>query len=372
MPSNTELVAIARQYLYANYQPAPFAFVRGRGCELFDAEGRRFLDLCGGIAVCAVGHGHPTLARAIGEQAATLMHVSNYFYNEPNIRLAEALCRRAGLARAFFCNSGTEANEAMLKLARHHFFLSGKPERIRIVAFQNAFHGRTLGALSMTGTPKLPRGLRPARPDDARPLQAIHRGSRARQRGPDVCAIIVEPLQGEGGVMSAPPGFLAALRTTADAHGALLLVDEVQTGVGRLGSLSSEAKARAANPDAVALAKGLAGGFPDGRDAHDQRRRRRTAAPAAMAAPSAAKRACTSGGGSLVVLRITVDSEERLHRGAPEPRARRWGRCSARWRAISPTSVKEHAERGFCGGSFSSPGSSLGKCCHASRRPGFY
>jgi acetylornithine/N-succinyldiaminopimelate aminotransferase len=261
MPTNEELVALARQRLYTNYQPAPIAFVRGRGCELFDADGRRWLDLCAGVAVSVVGHGHPALARAIGEQAASLMHVSNYFYNEQNILLADDLCRRTGFARAFFCNSGTEANEAMLKLARRHFYRPGAPERARVVAFHNAFHGRTLGALSMTGTPKYREGFGPLGPvthvayGDAAAVEAA--------MGPDVCAIIVEAVQGEGGVLPAPAGFLARLRAIADAHGALLLVDEVQTGMGRLGRfLGSEGSG--ARPDAIALAKGLAGGFPIG------------------------------------------------------------------------------------------------------------
>jgi acetylornithine/N-succinyldiaminopimelate aminotransferase len=261
MPTNSELVALARQRLYGNYQPAPIAFVRGRGCELFDADGRRWLDLSAGVAVCAVGHAHPQLARAIGEQAATLVHVSNYFYNERNIALADELCRRTGFARAFFCNSGAEANEAMIKLARRHFYRAGGPERARVVAFHNAFHGRTLGALSMTGTPKYREGFGPLGPvthvayGDAAAVEAA--------MGPDVCAIIVEALQGEGGVLPAPAGFLARLRAIADAHGALLLCDEVQTGVGRLGRfLGSEGSG--AKPDAIALAKGLAGGFPIG------------------------------------------------------------------------------------------------------------
>jgi acetylornithine/N-succinyldiaminopimelate aminotransferase len=261
MPTNEELVALARQRLYTNYQPAPLAFVRGRGCELFDADGRRWLDLCAGVAVCVVGHAHPELARAIGEQAASLMHVSNYFYNEPNIRLADELCRRTGFARAFFCNSGTEANEAMLKLARRHFYRAGAPERARVIAFHNAFHGRTLGALSMTGTPKYREGFGPLGPvthvayGDAAAVEAA--------MGPDVCAIIVEAVQGEGGVLPAPAGFLAKLRAIADAHGALLLLDEVQTGMGRLGRfLGSEGSG--ARPDAITLAKGLAGGFPIG------------------------------------------------------------------------------------------------------------
>jgi len=261
MPSNSELVTLAQQRLYPNYRPAPFALARGRGCELFDADGRRWLDLCAGVAVCSVGHAHPALTSAIADQAARLMHVSNYFYNEPNIRLADELCRRTGFDRAFFCNSGTEANEAMLKLARHHFHAQGQKDRVRVVAFEDAFHGRSLGALSMTGTAKYREGFGPLGPvthvayGDATAVE--------RAMGPDVCAIIVEPVQGEGGVLPAPPGFLAKLRAIADRHGALLLADEVQTGIGRLGRFLGF-DATGVRPDVVALAKGLGGGFPIG------------------------------------------------------------------------------------------------------------
>ncbi|MDP9001087.1 MAG: acetylornithine/succinylornithine family transaminase [Myxococcota bacterium] len=261
MARNPELVALARQRLYPNYRPAPIAFVRGRGCELFDADGRRWLDLCAGVAVSALGHGHPTLARAIAEQASTLIQVSNYFYNEPNIRLADELCRRTGFARAFFCNSGTEANEALLKLARHHYYLRGDRERVRVVAFHGAFHGRSLGALSMTGTPKYREGFGPLGPvthveyGDAAGVESV--------MGPDVCAVIVEPVQGEAGVVPAPAGFLAKLRAITRAHGVLLLVDEVQTGMGRLGRLLGS-EGTGAKPDAIALAKGLGGGVPIG------------------------------------------------------------------------------------------------------------
>jgi acetylornithine/N-succinyldiaminopimelate aminotransferase len=261
MPTNAELVALAKEHLYPNYRPAPFVLARGRGCELFDVEGRRMLDLCAGVAVCVVGHAHPTLVKTIADQAATLMHVSNWFYNEQNVLLAEALCRRSGFARAFFCNSGTEANEALLKLARHYYFGLGQKERVRVVAFHNAFHGRTLGALAMTGTPKYHEGFGPLGPvthvtyGDADAVE--------RAMGRDVCAIMVEPVQGEGGVYPAPPGFLARLRTIADNHGALLLADEIQTGIGRLGRfLGTEGSG--AKPDAVSLAKGLGGGFPIG------------------------------------------------------------------------------------------------------------
>jgi acetylornithine/N-succinyldiaminopimelate aminotransferase len=261
MASNSDLVALARQRLYTNYKPAPVVFVRGRGCELFDADGRRWLDLCAGVAVCALGHGHPALATALAKQASTLVHVSNYFYNEPNIRLADELCRRTGFARAFFCNSGTEANEALLKLARHYYYGRGDTDRARVVAFHNAFHGRTLGALSMTGSLKYTEGFGPLGPVTHVPYGDPDAVERAMAR--DVCAIIAEPVQGEGGVVPAPEGFLARLRAIADAHGALLLIDEVQTGIGRLGRfLGSEGSG--ARPDAVALAKGLGGGVPIG------------------------------------------------------------------------------------------------------------
>jgi acetylornithine/N-succinyldiaminopimelate aminotransferase len=261
MPSNSELVSLARQRLYPNNRQAPLVFVRGRGCELFDADGRRYLDLCAGVAVSSLGHAHPGLVRAIAEQAASIIHTSNYFYNEPSIRLADELCRRTGFARALFCSSGAEANESVLKLARHHYFVRGDKDRIRVVAFHHAFHGRTLGALSMTGTPKYREGFGPLGPvthvayGDAEAVE--------RAMGNDVCAIIAEPVQGEGGVVPAPPGFLAKLRDIASAHGALLLIDEVQCGIGRLGRfLGSDGSG--AKPDAVALAKGLGGGFPIG------------------------------------------------------------------------------------------------------------
>src|SRR5262249_22534377 len=144
--------------LYPNYKPAPMVLARGKGCEVFDVEGRRWLDLCAGVAVCSVGHAHPRLAATIAEQAAKLVHVSNYFYNEENILLAKELCERSGFDRAFFCNSGAEANEALFKLARRWFHAKGEA-RPRIVAYHNAFHGRTMGALSMTGTPKYREGF---------------------------------------------------------------------------------------------------------------------------------------------------------------------------------------------------------------------
>src|SRR3954464_11853160 len=158
-PDQAALVAVAEQHLYPNYRQPPIVFVRGKGCEVWDKAGKRYLDLAAGVAVSSVGHAHPRYVAAIAEQASRLAHMSNYFYNEPNILLAAELCRRTGLDRAFFCNSGTEANEALLKLARHYFFASGQKDRPRMIACDEAFHGRPLGALSMTGRAKYREGF---------------------------------------------------------------------------------------------------------------------------------------------------------------------------------------------------------------------
>ena len=261
MTTESELVSTGQQYLYPNYRQPPFVFVRGEGSVLFDASGKRYLDLYAGIAVSTLGHGHPKLSQAIAEQASKLLHVSNYFYNEPNVQLASKLCRLTGMDRAFFCNSGTEAIEATLKLARRHFFAKGQGERARIIAFRNSFHGRTLGALAATGQEKYKDGFGPLPGVTHVPF-----GDAAAVRaamGADVAGILVEPVQGEGGVLPAPPGFLRELRALADSHGALLLADEVQTGVGRTGKFLAF-QHEGVEPDVVALAKALGGGVPIG------------------------------------------------------------------------------------------------------------
>lgn len=257
-----DLLGLAKAHLYPNYRPAPFVLTRGEGMHVWDTEGRRYLDMCAGVAVTALGHAHPAFVRAVSEQLTRLGHVSNYFYNDVNVTLAAALCARTGLARAFFCNSGAEANEALLKLARRHHHAKGDATRTRIVAFEASFHGRTMGALALTGQPKYREGFGPG----VGGVTHVPYGDLVAVRaamGPDVAAILAEPVQGEGGVLPAPSGFLAGLRALADEHGALLLLDEVQTGVGRCGTfLGSEVDGVRA--DAIALAKGLGGGFPIG------------------------------------------------------------------------------------------------------------
>lgn len=260
--SEADLLAVGQRRLLGNYRQAPIVLDHGRGCEVFDTAGRRYLDLCAGVAVSSLGHAHPRLTAAIAKQAARLLHASNYFYNAENLALAEDLCARFRYDRAFFCNSGAEANEALLKLARHHHFGRGDVDRYRIVAFNHSFHGRTMGAVSLTGNPKYHEGFGPKLQGishvDYGDLDAV----RAAM-GPDVAAIIVEPVQGEGGVVPPPEGYLAGLRRLADEHGALLLVDEVQTGIGRTGRWLGQDH-DGVRGDAISLAKGLGGGVPIG------------------------------------------------------------------------------------------------------------
>lgn len=261
MSSLQTLLGAAQQHLYPNYRQPPLVIERGEGVRLWDTSGKQYIDLYAGIAVSALGHAHPELVEAISRQAGKVLHLSNYYYNEPNILLAEKLCGLARMDRAFFCNSGTEAIEAVLKVARRHFFAQGQTERYRVIAFHNAFHGRTLGALAATGQPKYRDGFGPLPGVTHVPYgdaEAVR-----REMGPDVAAILVEPVQGEGGVTPAPAGFLQALRQIADEHGALLLADEVQTGVGRTGTFLACEQA-GVKPDAVALAKALGGGMPIG------------------------------------------------------------------------------------------------------------
>ncbi|HYJ11453.1 MAG TPA: acetylornithine transaminase [Polyangiaceae bacterium] len=259
--SQDDLVALGRDHLYPNYRQPPVVLTRGEGSRVWDAAGKQYFDLFAGIAVSTLGHGHPRLAAAVAEQATQLIHVSNYFYNKPNVELAAKLCRLTGMQRAFFCNSGTEAIEASLKLARRHFFARGERERLRIIAFDNSFHGRTLGALAATGQPKYKDGFGPLPGVTHVPYGDVQ---RVRQEmGPDVAGVLVEAVQGEGGVLPAPPGFLRALRDVVDEAGALLIADEIQTGVGRTGTFLGF-EHDGVKADVVALAKGLAGGVPIG------------------------------------------------------------------------------------------------------------
>lgn len=244
-----------------NYGTPPIALVSGSGCWVRDDAGREYLDLLAGIAVNSLGHAHPAILAAVTEQLSTLGHTSNLAITEPALRLSERLAQLAdpdGGARVFLCNSGAEANEAAFKLAR----LTGRP---RLVAAVNGFHGRTMGSLALTGQPAKADPFRPL-PGEVTFVPFGDVDALAAAMGDDVAAVILEPIQGESGVVVPPPGYLAAARRLTSDSGALLILDEVQTGIGRTGRwLAHHAPAeQGIRPDVVTLAKGLGGGLPIG------------------------------------------------------------------------------------------------------------
>jgi len=252
----------ARAHLLQNYKQQPIVLVRGKGSRVWDADGREYLDLLGGIATCALGHCHPEVVAAAKAQLDTLWHVSNVFYSEPQIELAAQLTALSGLPRAFFCNSGAEANEALIKLARKVMKDRGTPEKFEIISFENSFHGRTLATVTATGQPKYHKGFEPLPAGFVHvpygDLEAVRKAA-----GPSAAAILVEPIQGEGGVRMAPVGFIKALRELCDERGMLLLVDEVQTGMGRTGKPFAF-QHEGVMPDGISLAKSLGNGLPIG------------------------------------------------------------------------------------------------------------
>ncbi len=257
----TDLQALEERYLMRTYKRAPVEFVRGEGALLWDAEGKEYLDFLGGISVCSVGHCHPEVVEAVREQAGRLMHTSNLFYTEPMVRLAERLSESSLGGRVFFSNSGTEANECAIKIARKHAHRRGI-EAPEIVSFERDFHGRTYGALAATPAlaanpdlgPMLP-GFRAVPLNDAAALRAAV--------GETTAAVLIEPIQGEAGVYPIGEEALLAARQACDAAGALLIFDEIQTGVGRTGSLWAYEQTPV-RPDVLTSAKALGGGMPIG------------------------------------------------------------------------------------------------------------
>ncbi len=248
--------------LLENYARAPVTFVRGEGCELYDDAGRAYLDCIGGIAVCALGHAHPAIADAVAEQARTLVHVSNLYHHEPAGTLARELTARGGFARAFFCNSGTEANEAAIKLARKRAFRRGESARTTILACTGSFHGRTYGALAATANDAYKQGFGPM-PDGFAFVPFNDVAALEAAIDERTAAFVVEPVQGESGVHPAERAFLQRAREVCDERGALLIFDEIQCGMGRLGPLFAF-EAFGVRPDAVTMAKALANGLPIG------------------------------------------------------------------------------------------------------------
>ncbi|WP_454633246.1 acetylornithine transaminase [Bradyrhizobium cenepequi] len=252
----------ATSHLLPVFARADLGFERGEGCWLISTNGERYLDFTSGVAVNALGHAHPHLVTALQEQATKLWHMSNLFKSPDGERLAARLCEQSFADFVFFCNSGAEAMEGVIKVMRHYHFSKGHPERYRIITFEGAFHGRTLATLAATGAAKYLEGFGP--PMDGFD-QVPHGDIEAVKRaiGRQTAGILIEPVQGEGGVRSAPPAFFKALRQLCDEHGLLLAFDEVQTGMGRTGDLFAY-KRIGVTPDVMSLAKALGGGFPLG------------------------------------------------------------------------------------------------------------
>ena len=263
--STADLVALGQQRYLPVYRQRQMILDRGQGARLWDIEGRDYIDFSAGIAVCSLGHADPDLVAALHEQAGRLWHTSNVFLSGPPLHLAEELVAASRFAeRVFLCNSGAEANEAAIKLVRKWAAAQGRePSRRVIVTFRGSFHGRTLAAVTATAQPKyqagyepLPGGFRYVDFNDATALEVAMAGG-------DVAAVLIEPVQGEGGVTPVAPGFLRSVRELCDHHGALLVLDEIQSGMGRTGTLFAHWQDQV-TPDIVTLAKALGGGFPIG------------------------------------------------------------------------------------------------------------
>ena len=244
--------------IMASYGRYPLAMVKGEGCRLFDADGKEYLDFLSGIAVCGLGHCHSAVVAAAQRQVAELIHVSNLYYTLPQTELAEKLVAHSFADKVFFCNSGAEANEAAIKLARK----ASEPQRFEIISLVGSFHGRTLAALAATGQTRFQQGFEPM-PQGFKHAPFGDLAALEQMITPSTCAILCEPLQGEGGVRPLSPEYLRGIRTLCDRHGLFLIFDEVQTGVGRSGTLFAHQQL-GVEPDIMTLAKSLAGGLPIG------------------------------------------------------------------------------------------------------------
>lgn len=257
-----EIVETGNQYLMNNYKRLPIAFVSGKGCRLYDTEGREYIDFLGGIAVNSLGHSPQELVEAIQDQAAKVMHVSNYFWNESQVRLAKLLVESSFGDKVFFCNSGAEANEAAIKLARKYAYQKYGAHKYEIIAMKGSFHGRTLGTLGLTDNPKYQEGYGPL-PEGYGFAAYNDIDALKKAITPNTCAIIIEPLQGEGGVTPAEAAYLKAVKELCNQENILLIFDEIQCGIGRTGKLFAYENF-GVTPDIMSLAKALAGGFPIG------------------------------------------------------------------------------------------------------------
>lgn len=255
-------MALSEQYIANTYARYPILLVRGKGTRVWDLEGEEYLDFVSGLAVCNLGHCHPKVVKAIQDQAEKLIHVSNFYYIEPQIQLASLLCKHSFADKVFFCNSGAEANEGAMKLARKYAKEKISKDRHEIITMERSFHGRTLATLTATGQEKFHKGYEPLMPGFKYvPFNDIRAVKNAMDS--KTCAVMLEPIQGEGGVNCPSEGYLKALREICDEKGLLLIFDEVQVGMGRTGKLFAY-EHDGVEPDMLTLAKSLAGGVPIG------------------------------------------------------------------------------------------------------------
>jgi acetylornithine/N-succinyldiaminopimelate aminotransferase len=262
LPEKSDIIQKAEAVIAKTYKRFPVVFERGEACTLWDTEGHAYTDFVSGIAVCNLGHAHPRVSKALSLQADTLYHTSNLYYTVPQIELASWLVENSFADRVFFCNSGAEANEAAIKLARKYFKDKGDNARYRIIAMENSFHGRTMATLSATGQDKIKQGFDPILEGfDFVPFNDPD--ALLGKIGPSTCAVLLEPVQGEGGVRCPDPGYLAEVRRICDQSGVLLVFDEIQTGIGRTGKLFAYEHFGIV-PDIMTLAKALANGLPIG------------------------------------------------------------------------------------------------------------
>lgn len=260
--TNNEIISRGQEVVMNTYGRFPIALVKGKGSYVWDASGKQYLDFVAGIAVCALGHCHTEMQQVVKEQAGLLWHVSNLYWIEPQVKLAEKLINISGLGKAFFCNSGAEANEAAIKLVRKYFYRQKEPDRNQIIVFKESFHGRTLATLTATGQSKYQEGFAPL-PDGFIYADYNNLMSVEKLINDKTAAIMLEPLQGEGGIHPADPVFLNSLRRICNREGILMVLDEVQCGVGRTGQFMAY-QSYGFLPDIVTMAKGLGGGFPIG------------------------------------------------------------------------------------------------------------
>jgi predicted acetylornithine/succinylornithine family transaminase len=260
--TNNDIVKKGQEYVMNTYGRFPIALVKGKGSYVWDADGKQYLDFVAGIAVCLLGHSSDDLNKVITKQAQELWHVSNLYWIKPQVELAEKLVEESGLDKAFFCNSGAEANEAAIKLARKYFYRNKDGNKNQIIVFKGSFHGRTLATVAATGQPKYQEGFAPL-PQGFNYAEFNDLASVKKAVNEDTAAVMVEPIQGEGGIKPAELDFLRGIKEICQQENLLLIFDEVQCGMGRTGDFFAFQK-YGVKPDILTMAKGLGGGFPIG------------------------------------------------------------------------------------------------------------